>query len=210
LIFEDNPFFYLTFLNAKIVSLIKDFLYFHRINRMDSITSKPDKSFFDILKITDLNIEVFSSLPIYKDYRTDLINRKINWIISRFNKISEIHRVEFFKLIKNEFEKMNLKNDDIEHLDLYSKINYERIINSFTYREYELNQEKEILLNKLDKLNTQIRDLADNNKLKYDYNKLKDDNNKIRLENNNLIKLLNLKKNEISEISNTIRSYEMY
>ena len=217
LIFEDNPFFYQTFLNAKKVSLIKDSLYFHRINRMDSITSKPNKKFFDILKITDLNIEVFSTLQIYKDFKIELLNRKITGIISKFNEISEIHREEFFKLIKTEFDQMNLINDDIEHLDLYSKINYERIINSYTYREYELNKEKEILLNKLNELTTQIKDLTennrlkhDNNKLKYDYNKLKEDNNKIISENDNLLKLLHIKKSEISEISNTIRSHDMY
>ena len=33
LIFEDNPFFYKTFLNAKRVSLIREFLYFYRAQR---------------------------------------------------------------------------------------------------------------------------------------------------------------------------------
>ena len=204
LIFEDNPFFYHTFLNARQVSLIKDFLYFHRINRQDSITSKPDKSFFDIIKIMDLTIEVFSSLPIYNDYKKELINRKITAIISRFNQIPEIHKQEFFELIKIEFEKMNLKNDDIEYLDLYSKTNYVRIINSYTYREFELHKEKEILLNKLGKLVAQNKQLLNNN------NKLKYDNDQFILENTNLKKHLYLKKNEMLEISNIIQSHNMY
>jgi transposase len=125
-------------------------------------------------------------------------------IISRFNQIPEIHKQEFFELIKIEFEKMNLKNDDIEYLDLYSKTNYVRIINSYTYREFELHKEKEILLNKLGKLVAQNKQLLNNN------NKLKYDNDQFILENTNLKKHLYLKKNEMLEISNIIQSHNMY
>lgn len=66
---------------------------------------------------------------------------------------------EFFDLIKQDFEKMNLNDDD---LILSIKNHYQNVINSYSYREFELKEERDNLLKRIDKLTIQNRDLIKN------------------------------------------------
>ena len=190
LIFEDNPFFYHTYLNAMSVSLIRDFLYFHRVNRKDSITSKAGKRFFDIVEIKNQIIQSFLLLPNFEDYEKDLLNNKIKGIIHRYFQVSDISRQEFFELIKQDFTKMNLKNDEIDNLQLIIKRDYLDVINSNSHIEFELLKERNKLLNTVDKLTTQNKQLLKNNdKLKSNSNKLK---NQLNLRTNEMAEYLTL------------------
>jgi glycosyltransferase involved in cell wall biosynthesis len=141
LIFEDNPFFYKTFLNAKKVSLIRDFLYFYRANRSDSIISKADQKYFDVVKIQNISREIFISNPKYNDLKINLLNYQIGSIFNRYNQVSEEYKKEFFELIKKDFHDINLDNNEFEKLIPDSKNKYENVINSGSYREFELLEE---------------------------------------------------------------------
>lgn len=197
LIFEDVPFFYQTYLSARKVSLIKDFLIFHRVNRASSIISKVDKHHFDIIKIQNLMMESFLSLPNFEDYKIKLLNKKIFRIIGRYFELTAIHRNEFFELIKQDFEKMNLKDDILDDLYLGMKKHYQNVINSYSYREFELREEKDDLSYRINKLEAENKKLSKNNILKlanneiqhqttYDYFKYKLKNIAIRIKFRNL------------------------
>ena len=147
LLFEDVPFFYQTYLNAKNVSLIRDPLYIARVNRTGSITSKVNKRHFDIIKIQNLMIKNFSSHPNFEEYKTELLNKKISRIIVRFFALNEIYRQEFFELIKQDFENMDLRNNELEDLHLGVQKQYKNIINSHSYREFQLREENDKLSN---------------------------------------------------------------
>lgn len=138
LIFEDNPFFYETYLKARNVSLIRDFLYFYRINRKDSIILKSDKSYFDLIKIHELCKQIFVETGNFDQYKVDLLDYTINNLFYRCTQINEIYKEEFFELIKQKFEKMNLKVDEISELNTSSKSKYQNIINASSYKELEL------------------------------------------------------------------------
>ena len=163
LIFEDNPFFYHTFLKAKISTLIRDYLYFHRVNRTDSTISKADKRFFDIIEIRNLVIKIFSSLNNFEDYEIDLLNAKIRGIIFRYFQVSDIYRQEFFELIKQDFLKMNLTYDKLNNLELNVKNDYLNIVKSNSNVEFELLKEKYKLLNNVNKLTNHKEKLLENN-----------------------------------------------
>lgn len=155
LIFEDNPFFYETYLKAKNVSLIRDFLYFYRINRKDSIILKSDKNYFDLIKIHDLCTKIFIETGNFDQYKFDLLDYTINNLFYRCSQINEIYKEEFFELIKQKFEKMNLKVDEIEGLNNSSQSKYQNIINSSSYRELELLEKINQIMNNNSKLQRQ-------------------------------------------------------
>lgn len=138
LIFEDVPFFYQTYLGARRISLIRDYLYFHRVNRPSSTIALVDKRHFDIIKIQNIMIEHFSALPNFEEFKIELLNKKIFRITRRYFEFDNNHRKEFFKLIKHEFKKMNLKDDEINDLHPSMSKYYQNIINSSSYKEFEL------------------------------------------------------------------------
>ena len=141
LIFEDNPFFYKTFLNARKVSLIREFLYFYRANRCDSITSKADQRYFDVVKIQNISREIFLSNPKYNDLKINLLNYQIGSIFNRYNQVSEDYKKEFFDLIKIDFQDMQLDVNESEKLIPALKNKYQNVIYSGSYREFELLEE---------------------------------------------------------------------
>jgi glycosyltransferase involved in cell wall biosynthesis len=138
LIFEDNPFFYKTFLNARNVSLIRDFLYFYRVNRSNSVMSKADKKYFDVVKIQNISRTIFLSDPKFNEFKVDLLNYQIGSIFNRYEQVSEDYKKEFFELIKTDFHNIKLENYEFEQLNQARKNKYQNVINSSSYREFEL------------------------------------------------------------------------
>lgn len=157
LIFEDNPFFYYTYLNANKITLIKNYLYFHRINRQDSITTKADKNFFDTIEINNQVMKIFLKIPNFEDYEILLLHRKINTIMNRYTQVSEGYKKKFFELIKSDFKKMDLKKDKIDALSTYAKNNYLNVINSYSSREFELHRQINQLKTENNKLKKELR-----------------------------------------------------
>jgi glycosyltransferase involved in cell wall biosynthesis len=149
LMFEDNPFFYYIYLNAERVSIIRDYLYFYRKNRFGSTTNKHDVKFFDLIKINELNKDIFIQTNNYEIYKVDLMNYSINSIFMRFNQVREEYKSEFFSLIKNYLERLKLRHNDIENLNYNLKIFYENFISCESFLDYQL-------LN-LKKLNTKLK-----------------------------------------------------
>ena len=138
LIFEDNPFFYETYLKTNNVSLVRDFLYFYRINRADSIVVKADEKYFDLIEIHELSIKVFIETNNFDEYKQDLLSYVISNLFYRCRDINEIYREEFFKRIKKCFINMDLKTDEINELDTFSQNAYQNITGSGSYKEVEL------------------------------------------------------------------------
>lgn len=52
-IFEDGPFFTDIYFDMDRVTIVRDFLYYYRVNRSNSIVSKGDKNFTDIFFVVN-------------------------------------------------------------------------------------------------------------------------------------------------------------
>lgn len=161
LIFQDNIFFYRTYLNASRVSLIRDFLYFHRTSRPGSVQTEKGKKYYDIIKIWNMIMDIFKSFPEYDEIQ--LLNRKLIHLIFRYTQVAEIYQPEFYKLLKQDFRKMNLDDATIDALQPAAKLNYLNISNSNSHTEFELLRERDQLLNKIHKLNDKNRKLTKKN-----------------------------------------------
>jgi Glycosyltransferases involved in cell wall biogenesis len=122
LIFEDNPFFYKTFLEAKRVSLVRKFLYHYRVNRSGSTILNFEK-FFDIIDIHAFTREILSSHSSYNKLKIDSYNYIIRSILHRYFLVSEDYRAEFFELIKKDFLNFDLGKKDVNDLDFFLRIN---------------------------------------------------------------------------------------
>ncbi|MDP3035370.1 MAG: glycosyltransferase [Methanobacteriaceae archaeon] len=134
--FEDNPFFYETYLKARNVSLIRDPLYFYRVNRKGSFITSGNKRFFDIVPIHRINEDIIKeNYPKYLDL---FYNYKIHTIIPRLKQVDTEYKEEFLEIIKEDFAKMDSK--EINKLNEPNHIIHKNVMISKTYREYELNE----------------------------------------------------------------------
>jgi len=139
-IFEDNPFFFDTYLNTRRISLIRDFLIYYRINRIGSIVSRKNKTFLDIIKIFGIIKTIFINANNYEEYKPILLAYIINNFFYRYNQVAEEHKQEFFELIKHAFVDMDLKNKE-NSLNSYSKNIYLNVMKSYSAREFEVRQD---------------------------------------------------------------------
>ncbi len=110
LIFEDGPFFYDLFFNTDRVSVVRDFLYYYRINRKGSIVQNGGENLFDIIDIVNLMCDKAKNTSVWNDIKYDFFKRKADDIIYRYNLIEDNLKPRFSKLLK---EKSCLSDENI-------------------------------------------------------------------------------------------------
>ncbi len=139
--FEDNIFFYENYLKARRISIIRDFLYYYRINRAGSFIKEGNERFFDVCNMHDLLKKILVETGNLDEYLISFLNYKINGSLGRYNQVDESYKPEFFEIIKQNFIKSNLKKSDIDQLSRNNKIKYQNILISDTYKEFGLREE---------------------------------------------------------------------
>ncbi|MCD7779530.1 MAG: glycosyltransferase, partial [Candidatus Gastranaerophilales bacterium] len=102
LIFEDGPFFFSVFFKTKRVSIVRDFLYFYRINRKGSILKNCSVNFLDIIDVVNLMYEYLKQSPVFEDVKYDFYRAKADDIMYRYRLINFIFRYKFLKKLKKD------------------------------------------------------------------------------------------------------------
>ncbi len=100
LIFEDGPFFFSIFFKTKRVSIIRDFLYYYRINRPGSIVQKGGKKFLDIIDVVELMYNSIKDSDCFDDIKNEFYRRKADDIIYRYDLIDVIYKGAFSKKLR--------------------------------------------------------------------------------------------------------------
>lgn len=154
LIFEDSPFFYYIYLNARRVSLVRDFLYNYRVNRFNSTISKSNIKFIDIIEILKLTRKIFINTHNFDTYKDYLNSFTIESVLSRYNQVDSEFKEKFFDLVLKYFQNMNLDFDELNKLDTKTRNRYKNVIKSDSYTEFELTEKIRFLK------------ISNNNKLK--------------------------------------------
>ena len=110
-IFEDGPFFFsLFFKSRRGVSIVRDYLYFYRINRKNSIIHKAGKKFLNVIDVIEMMYSKVKDLPDFEDIRYVFFRKKVEDIISRFEHLDYRYRPAFIKkLLKDS----SLVRDDL-------------------------------------------------------------------------------------------------
>lgn len=100
LIWEDGPFFFSIYFKTNRVSIIRDFLYFYRINRKGSIVQKGGKQFIDIIDVVELMYNSIKEIPCFNEIKNEFYCRKAEDIVYRYNLISAKYKNLFSKKLK--------------------------------------------------------------------------------------------------------------
>ncbi len=100
LIFEDGPFFFSIFFKTQKVSIVRDFLYYYRINRIGSIIQKGGRQFLDIVDVVNLMYEKIKEAPDYEDMKYIFFRKKVEDFISRLDNINPKYRHEYVEKIR--------------------------------------------------------------------------------------------------------------
>lgn len=145
LIFEDEKFFYDTYLRAKRVSIVDEFLYYYRINRKGStVDTIKDNDFSDIVPISKLIRETFKETDNYEDYKILLSNRFIHLQLARFTQTSQKYKENFFNLLKSDLGEVLADRTIYDNLESDVKLRVDKIINSENLNEFEKLDEDKI------------------------------------------------------------------
>ena len=118
LIFEDGPFFFSVYFKTKRVSLIRDLLYFYRINREGSIVQKGGKPFLDIIDVVELMYNSIKDVPCFNEIKNEFWIRKADDIFYRYDLVNLFLKRQFAKKLRT---KEFLFNPNIFDFDIIKK-----------------------------------------------------------------------------------------
>ena len=110
LIFEDGPFFFTIFFKTNKVSIVREFLYYYRVNRIGSIIQKAGKKFLHVIDVAEIMYNKIKDLPDFEDIKYIFFRKKVEDFIYRFEHLNPKYKSAFAKKMKNE---SSLVNEDI-------------------------------------------------------------------------------------------------
>lgn len=159
--FDDVPFHVKSMLRAKRISYVPKFFYHYRYN--PNSVNNTSSNGTDIFKICDIVEEFLKSEGVYDEFNVEFRTFKVKQIITY---IISTGTEEYFRLAKNEISKMKIDFEIPKHFSFQ----FNAVLESDSYREYET---KIKYFNELNKLKKENKRLAKKNK------KLKKKNKKL-------------------------------
>lgn len=139
LIFEDGPFFFSIYFKMDKVSIVREFLYYYRINRVNSIIQKGDKNFINIFDVTELMWNEIRQLQYFDKIKYYFLKKKFEDAIYRYIMLKKQYRREFYNRFKNfkpffDTEVFDMELIEKEHLRIYE---YMQNLKEKNYNEYQ-------------------------------------------------------------------------
>lgn len=101
-IFEDGPFFYSVYYKTDKISMVRDALYFYRVNRKSSIIQKGGRKFLDIVDVIELMYNSIKDLPDYEEIKYQFFRDKVDDILSRYESLSFKYKILMANKVKRE------------------------------------------------------------------------------------------------------------
>ncbi len=102
LIFEDGPFFFTIFFKTQKVSIVRDFLYYYRINRKNSIIQKAGKKFLNVIDVAEIMYSKIKNIPDFEDVKYTFFRKKVEDFIYRFEHLNPKYKTAFAKKLAKE------------------------------------------------------------------------------------------------------------
>ena len=133
-IFEDGPFFFLIYFDMKRVSLVREQLYYYRVNRPHSIIDKGGKNYVDIIHITELLYKEMVKLPYYEKIRNYFFKEKFNDALYRYRTMNKKYKKHFYEKMKDFYSNIELQNFEQDYP--YSNFILDKIKNN-DYKGFE-------------------------------------------------------------------------
>jgi len=114
-IYEDLPFFFGTYLPAKRIQIIWQYLYNYRVNRKNSTMRQVNAKILDRLPMVSLTYEKLKSFSFFKDMQKKIQGWIINDIFHRYTLLRENYHKEYFFLMKKIFKSLEISDINDEY-----------------------------------------------------------------------------------------------
>ena len=162
-LYEDIPFHVKAMLRASSISFVPEELYYYRVNPIS--ISNSNTSPFDIFKIIDMVESFLKQENYYEEFEIEFFKFKVAQIL-RYLFLT--NSIDYFNRAKNEFKKMEIKNESLIKKDWISA--FKLIISSDDYDEFVSAY-----------FNNRISELTELNE------KLKQENKRLNVENQKIL-----------------------
>lgn len=134
-IYEDLPFFFYTYLKAERVNLIRDNLYYYRINRQGSTMANDGAKVLDRIDMALVTWHILYNLPYYNEINNKFITWFIDDIFHRFTLTDSRYQKEYFFRMKKIFSLVETSGIDVNLLyQMFSYSDY-LAVKKLPYRE---------------------------------------------------------------------------
>ena len=107
-IFEDGPFFTDIYFDMDRVSIVRDFLYYYRVNRANSIVCKGDKNFTDIFYVVRKMLDNMKKTPYFDEIKIYFLRKKFKDMRYRYQVIQDKYKYLYY----NKWRQFWLEIDD--------------------------------------------------------------------------------------------------
>lgn len=120
LTFEDTEYFIRYILVAPKISILPAFLYFYRKNTENSIMTKGDYKYFELLKVFKLIEETLEKYNLLEKLRVPYYEFKIDRINDLSGLIQPHLKEEYKKVMLDNLREANLKHDELKQMKYYN------------------------------------------------------------------------------------------
>ncbi len=100
LIFEDGPFFHQIYYKMERVSLVRENLYYYRVNRKNSIVQKGE-NFVDIFDVMEMIFNEVKDLPYFDEIKYEFFKKRFDDTEYRFSIAAPKYKKKYFYRFKN-------------------------------------------------------------------------------------------------------------
>ena len=137
-LFEDEAFFYNTYLLSEYVSVLPESLYYYRTNREGSlITQTSDRDFSSVVDIFKIIRNIFIETGYFEEYKIILCNIFIPMGIWRYGHTSEKYHESFFINLKEDCLSLFEDKEIFENLPEHITDRVDNLINSSDWKEFD-------------------------------------------------------------------------
>lgn len=142
-IYEDLPYFYEVYTQAKKVVLLKEFLYSYRINNQNSTMTRTDKNVKDRVDMASLTYNILKKQKYFEKIKSTLLNTIIHDLFYRCLIINSRYQKEYFFRMQKFFKTLDttdiddtlIKSRYYPHFCEIKKRSYDEIIKYFFNQE---------------------------------------------------------------------------
>ena len=128
-IFEDGPFFTDIYFDMDRVTIVRDFLYYYRVNRANSIVCKGDKDFTDIFYVVNKMLNNLRKTPYFDEVKAYFLRKKFKDMRYRYQVIQGRYKKMYYDQWREFW--LNIDKETLEDEKFKEKYPY-------TYRNIKL------------------------------------------------------------------------
>lgn len=135
-IFEDGPFFTDIYFEMDRVTIVRDFLYYYRVNRANSIVAKGDKNFTDIFFVVNKMLNNLNKTSYFNEIKAYFLRKKFKDMRYRYQVIQNKYKKYYYDQWRQFW--LNIDNETLEDEKFKEKYPY-------TYRNIKLVRDNDFL-----------------------------------------------------------------